>query len=140
MLPLLSRCTLMSKKFTVVGEISISNLIDGRQLLRYALKSCSSASPCVHMTKMSSMKLTHMWGCLWYVSTYMFSNQPINVLAKERERELYRSILPMGGSHIYEIRTTLQMSMTLLLRRVPYFARLPLMSLLIYETAVSGQQ
>ena len=45
----------------------------------------------------------------------------------------------MGGSHITEIRTALYTKYTHL-NEGPKFAKLPLMSLIIDETAIVGQQ
>ena len=59
--------TVVSRKFTFVGDWSQVNLKVGWQVFRCSIKLVSSVEPCCHSIKMSSMYRTQRRGCSRYV-------------------------------------------------------------------------
>ena len=76
-----SKETVTSRKLTCEVELSASNLMLGKQLLRWLTKACRLSSPCVQMINISSMNRFQTKGAGLYVYTYLSSNQPMKVLA-----------------------------------------------------------
>ena len=54
---------LISRKGTLVSEISLVNFIEGCDRFKWLMKLVRVSSPCGHNRKMSSMYLSHTSGC-----------------------------------------------------------------------------